>query len=133
VVLRHHDFGRFGLNDDEHALYLAALDMGMEGLITERRFIYRDTSTGESWSVPHRSIVSIAVIGREIPLTEEKPWWEWNVRIWTQEQLDPAENPSERLLFGDLTLTAADQLQAFEVGARLAAAIHDSRSGTGGY
>ena len=84
------------------------------------------------WSLLLEDIDSIAVVGRQIPISEDASQWDWDVRIWTRQPLDPTENPAERRTFGDLTL-AADRLQAFEVGARLAVVIHDPRSGIEGF
>ncbi len=103
-MIHHHDFSRFRLLDGEVPTYHAAFNMGMEGQITDRRFIYRDVQSGESWPVELATIQAASVFGYDSSFG-----WTWDVRIRCHEHSDPdalpfERNYDERDTFGDLTL-----------------------------
>ncbi len=121
-MIDHHDFSRFRLLDGEVPTYHAAFNMGMEGQITDRRFIYRDVQSGESWPVELATIQAASVRGDHIPLGPPSGYWNWDIRIWLEEPLDPHDG-ADRSTWDDLTLLPVDVLHAHEVGALLATAI----------
>lgn len=124
---RHYDFSRFGLADGETANYYAAFDMGMEGLFTLERFIYRDSMSGEIWSLPFAAMraVSARCFGEnQVRAGQRFLTWDWQINVWLDEPLGDTE---ERDCSGDVTVLPTDARQLFEVAARLGEAMLAAR------